>query len=141
MAAVFEAAGADASFGARLPGLLEAAGLRDVGAEIHGGPTGGWVRSTVAQLRDHLVGTGLVTTADVEDFLALTARPTTHYYVPLAPDCSQYRWQDRALHVAVLTESGRTQSFNSGLPVRDRQWQPNAPANSDQSRHSGPCFV
>jgi SAM-dependent methyltransferase len=83
---VFAAAGADASYGPQLVGALEAAGFEDVGGELHAsivaGGTEQWTRGTAEQLCDHLVGTGLVTAADLARFLALSAERSTHYAPP-----------------------------------------------------------
>ena len=85
--AVFSAAGADAGFGARLPGMLSRAGLEEVGAEVHtpvvAGGTESWVRGTAEQLAGRLAGTGLVTADDVAQFLSLTAAPSSFYTPPL----------------------------------------------------------
>jgi 2-polyprenyl-3-methyl-5-hydroxy-6-metoxy-1,4-benzoquinol methylase len=84
--AVFAAVGADASYGTQLVGALEAAGYEDVGGELHtaivAGGTEHWTRGTAEQLGDHLVGTGLLTTADLTHFLALSAERSTHYAPP-----------------------------------------------------------
>jgi SAM-dependent methyltransferase len=86
-AAVFTAVGADPSFGRTLPAALAGAGLVGIGGEVHApvvaGGTEDWTRGTVEQLAEHLVGTGLVTAADVEVFLAATAQPSTYYLPPL----------------------------------------------------------
>jgi 2-polyprenyl-3-methyl-5-hydroxy-6-metoxy-1,4-benzoquinol methylase len=85
-AALFAAVGADASYGRRLPTALAGAGLVDVGAEIHTpvvtGGTENWTRGTVEQLGDRLLATGLTNSADIEEFLAITARPSTSYVPP-----------------------------------------------------------
>jgi 2-polyprenyl-3-methyl-5-hydroxy-6-metoxy-1,4-benzoquinol methylase len=85
--ALFGAAGADASYGRRLPAALAGAGLVNVRAEAHtrvvAGGTETWTRGTVEQLAERLVATGLAGTADIELFLALTAEPTTFYAPPL----------------------------------------------------------
>jgi SAM-dependent methyltransferase len=87
VSAVFATAGADASFGKRLPALLTDAGLVEVGAEIHGpvvpGGTEGWARGTIEQLDERLVGTGLVSRADIDLLLTLTADPSVYYAPPL----------------------------------------------------------
>lgn len=61
--ALFRAAGADASFGARLPGELARAGLERVGAEAHGRVVSGcaapgWVALTIEHLRPRLLAPG-----------------------------------------------------------------------------------
>jgi SAM-dependent methyltransferase len=87
VAAVFTAVGADPSFGSKLPAALAGAGLVSIGGEVHtpvvAGGTETWSRGTVEHLAERLVGTGLVTTADVELFLAATAQPSTSYVPPL----------------------------------------------------------
>jgi 2-polyprenyl-3-methyl-5-hydroxy-6-metoxy-1,4-benzoquinol methylase len=86
-ATVFAATGADASYGRRLAPALTAAGLVNVGAEIHApmiaGGTDSWTRGSIEQLADRLPGTGLTSPADVELFLATTAQPSTFYAPPL----------------------------------------------------------
>ena len=85
-AAVFAAAGADASYGRRLPTALVDVGLVEVGAELHApvvtGGTENWTRGTVEQLADRFVSTGLTSPADIELFLATTAQPSTFYLPP-----------------------------------------------------------
>ncbi|HEY7102790.1 MAG TPA: methyltransferase domain-containing protein [Mycobacteriales bacterium] len=87
VATLFAAAGADASYGRRLPAALTGAGLRDVGAEVHApvvsGGTETWTRGSIEQLADRLIGTGLTSPADIELFLATTAQPATFYLPPL----------------------------------------------------------
>ena len=87
VAALFGAVGADAAYGRRLPAALAGAGLADVGAEVHtpvvAGGTERWTRGTVEQLADRLTATGLTSRADIELFLAATARPSTYYLPPL----------------------------------------------------------
>jgi SAM-dependent methyltransferase len=87
VATVFGAVGADPSFGGKLPAALAGAGLVSIGGEVHApvvaGGTETWSRGTVEQLAERLVGTGLVTKADVELFLAATAQPSTSYVPPL----------------------------------------------------------
>jgi SAM-dependent methyltransferase len=82
---VFAAAGADASFGPRLPGLLRKAGLSDVGAAVRApvvwGDSEQWVPGTVDQLSGRLIETGLLSEEDVQTFLSLAADPES-YYVP-----------------------------------------------------------
>jgi SAM-dependent methyltransferase len=86
-AAVFAAVGADPSYGNHLPATLADAGLVTIGGEVHtpvvAGGTEHWTRGTVEQLAERLIGTGLVTAADVELFLAATAQPSTYYLPPL----------------------------------------------------------
>jgi ubiquinone/menaquinone biosynthesis C-methylase UbiE len=85
--ALFATSGADASYGRRLPTALAAAGLVNVGAEVHTpvvtGGTDNWTRGTVEQLADRLVETGLAGPADIELFLTATAEPSTYYVPPL----------------------------------------------------------
>jgi hypothetical protein len=82
--ALFVAVGADANLGPKLPGLLRAAGLVNVEAELHGRYVWGgrgrdFGRLTVEQVRGRMVGAGLVTEEEVERFLALTAQPEFGY--------------------------------------------------------------
>ena len=87
VATLFTATGADPSYGRRLPTALVDAGLQEVGAEVHApvvaGGTENWTRGTIEQLADRLVSTGLTSRADIELFLAATARPATYYLPPL----------------------------------------------------------
>jgi len=74
--AVFTAVGGDAGFGRRLIGALKDAGLENIAGEVHTPlePGGGeWGRGTIEQLAEHLVHTKLVTAADVDRVLTLTA--------------------------------------------------------------------
>ena len=84
---VFSAAGADGSYGARLLGGLKAAGLENVGGEVHtpvvAGGTEHWVRGSAEQLTARLSGTGLVTADEVARFLALAGDGSSHYAPPL----------------------------------------------------------
>jgi SAM-dependent methyltransferase len=85
--ALFSAIGADAGFGARLPEALQAAGLEQVGAEVHvtlvrGGADRDWVRLTVEHLHPRLVSTGLLSADDIDRFLELTAQPSAWYAPP-----------------------------------------------------------
>jgi SAM-dependent methyltransferase len=86
-AALFAAAGADASYGRRLPPALTAAGLVNVGAEVHApviaGGTDSWTRGSIEQLADRMIATGLAGAADVEHFLTTTAQPSAYYTPPL----------------------------------------------------------
>jgi hypothetical protein len=83
---VFAAAGADASYGTRLVGALEAAGYEEIGGELHApivsGGTEQWTRGTVEQLGAHLARTGLVTTDELARFLDLSADKSAHYAPP-----------------------------------------------------------
>src|SRR5262249_18731413 len=87
MHTLFAARGADAGFGARLPGALREAGLEDVRAEVHAplapGGAGGWMALTVGQLRSHLVRTGTLTEDDAARFLELCTQPGGHCLPPL----------------------------------------------------------
>ena len=74
VAAMFRGAGADATLGPRLPGMLRAAGLANAGAELHGryvwgGTARDFGRLTVEHLRGHMVRLGLVTDEEIERFL------------------------------------------------------------------------
>lgn len=83
---VFEAAGAEASLGPRLPGMLHEAGLVDVGGEMRApvvqGGSEQWVRGTAEQLSPRLVETGLVSDEEIQAFLAMAADPASHYVPP-----------------------------------------------------------
>jgi 2-polyprenyl-3-methyl-5-hydroxy-6-metoxy-1,4-benzoquinol methylase len=87
VAAVFAAAGADPSYGTRLPAALAGVGLVEVGAEVHtpilAGGTEDWVSGSVEQLSERLVGSGVANAADIELFLAVTRNPSTYYVPPL----------------------------------------------------------
>jgi SAM-dependent methyltransferase len=71
----------DIGYGRRVSGDLEGAGLADVGCEgratmWRGGQAGGRIwRLSIAQLRDEMIASGLVTPADVDDAMALTDEP------------------------------------------------------------------
>jgi SAM-dependent methyltransferase len=86
VAALFAAAGADASFGPRLPGLLKEVGLEEVRAEsravIVPGPTELWARGTIEQLSKRMMEAGLVAREEVERFLAETADEASHFAPP-----------------------------------------------------------
>jgi SAM-dependent methyltransferase len=81
--ALWAQAGADASFGARLPGALAEAGLERVGAELHTpllhGADGSLLRLVIQQLGAPLLGTGLVTDPEIERFGELLAQPSFGY--------------------------------------------------------------
>jgi SAM-dependent methyltransferase len=87
IAKVFAAIGADPSFGRRLTGALTESGLSRVAAELHvpvvSGGNEHWTRGSVEQLAERVVATGIATAADVEWFLAASARPDFHYLPPL----------------------------------------------------------
>jgi hypothetical protein len=71
----------DLAYGRRVAGDLAHAGLADVGCEgraamWRGGEAGGTVwRLTLTQLREAMLATGLVTTADIDAAIALCADP------------------------------------------------------------------
>jgi SAM-dependent methyltransferase len=77
---LFTHAGADASFGPRLPRALTEAGLQRVGAELHTpllhGGAGSLLGLTIEQLQAPLAGTGLVTEREIERFLDLLRQPS-----------------------------------------------------------------
>lgn len=86
--AVFRSVRADASFGARLLGALQRAGLHNLGADVFaplvaGGGKRDWVRLTVEQLIGPLLATDLVTEADIEQFLRAMAEPSCHFLPPM----------------------------------------------------------
>jgi SAM-dependent methyltransferase len=77
---LINAGGGDPEFGAALPQLLFAGGLTDVGATAHipfmfGGIEPHVARLTLETLGDTMVGMGLLTAADVAEYLALSNRP------------------------------------------------------------------
>jgi hypothetical protein len=86
IAAVFSRAGADATFGARLPALLTGAGLEDIGGEVHTpivtGVSGEWVRLSYEHLRQPMLTTGLLTEADVGRDSAFLSDPNSLYLPP-----------------------------------------------------------
>ena len=83
---LFSAAGADASFGPRLLGELEAVGLERVGGVVHAplvaGGTDNWARGSLEQLGPRLVAAGLATTDDVDRFMAMADDRASHYAPP-----------------------------------------------------------
>jgi 2-polyprenyl-3-methyl-5-hydroxy-6-metoxy-1,4-benzoquinol methylase len=83
---VLSAAGADSSFGTRLLAGLQAAGLEQVGGEVHtsvvAGGTETWVRGSIQQLAARMEGTGLVSADEVASFLALATDGSSHYTPP-----------------------------------------------------------
>lgn len=83
---LFDAAGADGSFGPRLVGELKAVGMERVGGVVHAplvsGGTENWVRGTLEQLGPRLVGARLVTSDDVARGLATMAGDGSTHYAP-----------------------------------------------------------
>jgi len=83
---LFSAAGADASFGPRLLGELEAVGLEGVGGVVHAplvaGGTDNWARGSLEQLGPRLVAAGLATTDDVDRFMAMADDRASSYAPP-----------------------------------------------------------
>ncbi len=83
---VMGAAGADASFGTRLPAGLRAAGLEQIGGEVHtpvvAGGIESWVPGSIQQLATRMEGAGLVSAKEVACFLALTADGSSLYTPP-----------------------------------------------------------
>jgi SAM-dependent methyltransferase len=81
LVALMSSAGGDPQYGGKLPGLLAAAGLEEVGAEVHlpfmwgGGMGRNFLSLTVSHLRGHLTAAGLLTDDEVEEFLGLVDRP------------------------------------------------------------------
>jgi SAM-dependent methyltransferase len=73
--AVFAAAGATSDYGRCLPLEFRAAGLVDVGAEgrlqlaLGGTPAGAWWQMSMAALRKPIVGTGLLSEAELDEAL------------------------------------------------------------------------
>ena len=84
---VFDAVGALATFGPRLPGILKEMGLREVGGEVRAplieGGSSQFVSHSAEQLRPRLVETGLVTDDEVQAFLDLAADPASHHLPPM----------------------------------------------------------
>ena len=85
VAAGFRAAGADPEYGLRLPAALEAAGLRDVDAElthrlIHGAsPEATFYALTLEQLRERLIAAGLLTARDADEVAPILTDPSAHW--------------------------------------------------------------
>jgi 2-polyprenyl-3-methyl-5-hydroxy-6-metoxy-1,4-benzoquinol methylase len=77
MRIVFPAAGATTDYGRCLPLDLRAAGLVDVGAEgraqvaLSGTPAGAWWQLTLAKLGRALLGTGLLSAAELDEILRI----------------------------------------------------------------------
>ena len=87
VAALFEARGARADYGPQLPRALHAAGLAEVGAELHarfawGGGARDFRRLSLEQMRGYLIGAGFVREEEVARALDLTAREEA-CYVPM----------------------------------------------------------
>lgn len=85
--AVFEAAGAKADFGVRLPGALTAAGLVNIGAEVHapvvnGGRERDFIRFTAQQLAPYLTRMDGITEDDIELMVKVTMDPSARYIPP-----------------------------------------------------------
>lgn len=84
--AIFERAGADAAFGPRLVGELQAAGLEQVGGSVHSQVVAGgsehWVRGSLAQLSGRISGAGLATEEEIHRFLTLAGDESTRYATP-----------------------------------------------------------
>jgi SAM-dependent methyltransferase len=85
----------DANYGARLVGAFKDAGLVNIAAEVHtpvvAGGTEKWLPGMVEFAAELFLGTGLVTSSDIESFLALTADPSVHY----APTLAVTAWGQR----------------------------------------------
>jgi 2-polyprenyl-3-methyl-5-hydroxy-6-metoxy-1,4-benzoquinol methylase len=85
VAAGFRAIGADSEFGLELPDALEAAGLRDVDAELTarivrgGSPQAAFYELSLRELGDRLVGAGLLTADDVTESLASLVDPASRW--------------------------------------------------------------
>jgi SAM-dependent methyltransferase len=82
--ALFTTAGVDVELGAHLPGLLHAAGLTQVGAELHGrfvwgGSGRDFGRLSLEHLQGRMIGAGLLTEEEIAHFLALTRQPNFGY--------------------------------------------------------------
>jgi 2-polyprenyl-3-methyl-5-hydroxy-6-metoxy-1,4-benzoquinol methylase len=94
---VFASVGADASFGAQLVDSLGSAGLEQIGGEIHAGIVCGgaeqWTRGTAQQLAEHFVRTGIVSAAEIDEFLRVSDRSSTYY----APPAMVSAWGRRPL--------------------------------------------
>jgi hypothetical protein len=94
--------------------------LANITAEVHtpvvAGGTDNWVPGTIEHLAAPLVGTGLVTTGDITDCLALTADPSGYYAIPAwSPPLPSARPHDHTWGhtiAAYATGPGR------GLPLR-----------------------
>jgi SAM-dependent methyltransferase len=86
VAGAFRTMGADPEYGLRLPAVLTAAGLRDVGAElthrlVHGGgEEAAFFALTMRELGPRLVTAGLVTEEDAELAAALAEDPSSSWF-------------------------------------------------------------
>jgi 2-polyprenyl-3-methyl-5-hydroxy-6-metoxy-1,4-benzoquinol methylase len=85
VAAGFRAIGADAAFGLDLPDALEAAGLRDVDAELTarvvrgGSPEAAFYELSLRELGDRLVGAGLLSADEVAEALGFITDPASRW--------------------------------------------------------------
>ena len=80
--------GADAAYGAHLPGALREAGLQKVRGELFAPLLAGdtrltWLTLTVQQLRQRLVTSGAVTDAEVDEALQCIVDPAASFPPPL----------------------------------------------------------
>jgi SAM-dependent methyltransferase len=85
--ALFAKAGAEASLGPRLPGMLMEAGLVEVGGQVYvplvaGGTGRDWARLTIEQLGPRFVAAGLLEEREVAEFLAVLSDPQSRYLPP-----------------------------------------------------------
>ena len=87
VAKVFSSIGADPSYGRRLVGALNDAGLTQVGAELHAPVVSGgneqWTRGSIEQLAERIVATREATAEDVTWFLAASEKADFCYLPPL----------------------------------------------------------
>jgi SAM-dependent methyltransferase len=85
IAAGFRAIGADPEFGLRLPAALRAAGLSDVDAELMfrlvrgGSPAAAFAELSLGQLRERLIGAGLLSADDADEAASILHDPSAHW--------------------------------------------------------------
>jgi 2-polyprenyl-3-methyl-5-hydroxy-6-metoxy-1,4-benzoquinol methylase len=83
--AVLVGAGSDPTFGKRLPTTLRAAGLVNIGAELHApivsGGTENFTRGSIEHLVQPMIATGKASAADIELALAVTGDASAFYAV------------------------------------------------------------
>jgi 2-polyprenyl-3-methyl-5-hydroxy-6-metoxy-1,4-benzoquinol methylase len=85
IAAVLAGAGSDPTFGKRLPATLRAAGLVNIGAELHtpivSGGSEKFIPASVEHLTQPMIDTGKASAADIEAALAAFADASAFYAV------------------------------------------------------------
>src|SRR5690349_15698813 len=91
----------------------------EVPTPVVAGGTDNWVPGTIEHLAAPLVGTGLVTTGDITDCLALTADPSCYYAIPAwSPPLPSARPHD---HTWGHTIPAHAMGPRLGLPLRPGQ--------------------